>query len=98
MRLNVWIAAVALLMLCGRAEAAGAFAGWAAVVVAGDWHAHSGAPSEAFDNARRDIASVLVQIGFAPQNVVQSSSRPERYPAQDPKRSEPQIVATGLWD
>ena len=32
--MNVWIAAVALLMLCGRAEAAGAFAGWAAVVVA----------------------------------------------------------------
>jgi hypothetical protein len=94
----MWIAAVALLVLCGPARAAGAFADWAAVVIAGDWHAHSGAPSEAFDNARRDIASGLTQIGFAPQNVAQFSMRPERYPAQGPKLSEPQIVATGLWD
>ena len=57
-----------------------AFADWAAVVVAGDWHAHSGAPSEVFDNARRDIGKSLVAIGFKPKNIAQFSVRPERYP------------------
>jgi hypothetical protein len=57
-----------------------AFADWAAIVVAGDWHAHSGAPSEVFDNARRDIGKSLVTIGFNPKNIAQFSVRPERYP------------------
>jgi hypothetical protein len=98
MRLKSWMAAVLLLALGAPAEAAGAFSDWAAVVIAGDWHAHSGAPSEAFDNARRDIAASLVQIGFAPENVFQFSVRPERYPAQGPRKSDPQIIATSLWD
>jgi hypothetical protein len=45
----LWVAAAT------PAAAAGAFGDWSAVVVAGDWHAHSGGPSEAFDNARRDV-------------------------------------------
>ncbi|HWA92556.1 MAG TPA: C13 family peptidase [Rhizomicrobium sp.] len=98
MRLKIWIAAAALLVSSMPVQAAGAFADWAAVIVAGDWHAHSGAPSEAFDNARRDIAADLVQIGFAPQNVVQFSVRPERYPTQAPKASDAQTIATSLWD
>ena len=59
----------------GRAGpgAAGAFANWAAIVVAGDWHAHSGAPSEVFDNARRDLAKALVAAGFSPDHVRQFS-------------------------
>jgi hypothetical protein len=61
------------------ADEAGPFSDWAAVVVAGDWHAQSGAPSEVFDNARRDIAKSLVQIGFSADNVRQLSVRPERY-------------------
>ena len=59
------LAALALALLlalfpsvrAGGARAAGPFADWAAVVVAGDFHAHSGADSEAFDNARRDVSA-----------------------------------------
>jgi hypothetical protein len=41
------------------------FANWAAVVVAGDWHAHSGGPTQAFDNARRDVSATLLDFGFS---------------------------------
>jgi hypothetical protein len=33
-------------------------------VVAGDWHAHSGGPTEAFDNARRDVSVTLARLGL----------------------------------
>ncbi len=99
MRLVVWIAALAAAsFIASAAEAAGAFADWGAVVVAGDWHAHSGAPSEVFDNARRDLTGSLVAIGFSPDNIVQFSVRPENYPAQAPRKSDAQTVATSLWD
>lgn len=52
------------------------FGRWAAIVVAGDWRANSGNPTAAFENARRDVAAVLGQLGFAPGNVVQMSVRP----------------------
>lgn len=71
---------------------------WAAIVVAGDWHAHSGAPSEVFDNARRDISRTLFQIGFQPANVAQFSMRPERYPDANPGHSDPRTIAMALWD
>jgi len=54
---------------------------WAVIVVAGDWRAHDGSPTEGFDNARRDVSAALVAIGFRPGNLVQFSVRPERYPA-----------------
>ena len=57
------------------------FADWAALVIAGDWHAHSGAPSEVFDNARRDISKSLVKAGFQSANVSEFSVRPDRYAA-----------------
>ena len=59
---------------------AGAFSGWAAIVVAGDWRAHSGAPSEVFDNARRDLTRTLIAKGFSPDHVSQFSVRADRYP------------------
>jgi hypothetical protein len=59
---------------------AGVFSGWAAVVVAGDWRAHSGAPSEVFDNARRDLVKAFIAKGFSPDHISQFSIRPERYP------------------
>src|SRR5690242_481138 len=59
--------------------AASPFADWAAVVVAGDWRAHSGAASEAFDNARRDVGQALLGAGFRPQNLREFSVRPARY-------------------
>ncbi len=90
-------AALALAVFTVPASAAG-FGDWAGVVVAGDFHAHSGADSEVFDNARRDIAENLESIGFAPSNLMQLSVRPERYPAQQPRRSDAQTISTTLWD
>jgi hypothetical protein len=55
------------------------FADWAAVVVAGDFHAHSGASTEAFDNARHDVAHALLTAGFQADNLRMLSVRPERY-------------------
>ena len=46
------------------------------LIVAGDFHAHSGAPSEVFDNGRRDLAKALVSIGFAESNIQQYSTEP----------------------
>jgi hypothetical protein len=99
MRFRIVIAALAVTLLStSPAFSAGGFGDWAAVVVAADFHAHSGADSEVFDNARRDISAELVGIGFSPANVLQFSVRPERYPSQQPRHSDPQTVATSLWD
>jgi hypothetical protein len=71
------------------------FADWAAVVVAGDFHAHSGHPTEAFDNARRDVSRALVSAGFQPQNLRQFSVRPERYKDR-PGKSSVENIYEGL--
>ena len=92
------LAAVVLALCASQAAAEGPFSDWAGVVVAGDWHAHSGAPSEVFDNARRDVAADLVRIGFSPANVVQFSVRPARYPDTEPRNSDGQTISTTLWD
>ena len=67
------------LTVAGPAAAASPFSDWAAFVVAGDWHAHSGGPSEAFDNSRRDVSLALERAGFSPENLREFSVRPERY-------------------
>lgn len=78
-----------LLALAPSADAASSpFANWAAVVVAGDWHAHSGGPTEAFDNARRDVAARLATLGFSQTNIRQFSTRPDRYPDTRPARTD----------
>lgn len=74
------------------ASAASPFADWAAVVIAGDWHAHSGGPTEAFDNARRDVAATLPALGFSAANIRQFSTRPDRYPDTRPMRTELQPI------
>jgi hypothetical protein len=61
------------------ARADNPFGGWAVVVVAGDARAQTGGQSEAFDNARRDIAWNLVALGFNPANIRQFSAQPNRY-------------------
>lgn len=71
------------------------FADWAAVVVAGDWHASSGQPSEAFDNARRDVGAALRAAGFQPQNLREFSARPKLYRPQ-PGHSDIEAVYTSL--
>jgi hypothetical protein len=98
MRIKFFLAVLAAIVLASPASAAGAYGDWAAIVVAADYRAHSGADSEVFDNARRDIAADLLGLGFAPDNVMQFSVRPQRYPTQQPRQSDPQTIATSLWD
>jgi hypothetical protein len=45
------------------------FHNWAAVVVAGDWRASGGGPTQAFENARRDVHGALLTAGFQPQHI-----------------------------
>ncbi len=71
---------------------AGPFDSWAALVVAGDSRAHSGAPSEVFDNARRDLATALKQMGFAENHIQQYSTRPELDPTTKPLKSDAQEI------
>ncbi len=78
--------------------AASPFNDWGAVVVAGDWHAHSGGPSEAFDNARRDVTQAFERAGFEPANLRQFSVRPERYSGVALTKSDPQDIYDALTD
>lgn len=94
----VWLIAGLWLAQAMPAAAASAFADWSAVVIAGDWHAHSGGPSEAFDNARRDVSRAFEQAGFEPQNLRQFSVRPERYKDTNPAKSDPQGIYDALTD
>ena len=74
------------------AAADSAFGDWAAIVVAGDWHAHRGAPTEVFDNARRDLTRALVARGFEPGHIRTFSVRPERYPKETLLRTGPDAI------
>jgi hypothetical protein len=53
------------------------FNDWSAIVVAGDWRSGDGRHTEAFDNARRDVAATLVALGVKPENITQLSTRPD---------------------
>jgi hypothetical protein len=94
-------ALAAFMSLCALAlatpsKAASPFADWSVVVVAGDWRAHSGRATEAFDNARRDVAAALEIAGFDRANIGQFSTRPERYRDARPLKSTPRSVYEGL--
>jgi hypothetical protein len=88
----------ALWLSAAPPAAAGGFDDWAAVVVAGDWHAHSGGPTETFDNARRDVAQTLTGLGFRPDNLRQFSVRPERYKDTRPGKSDLRTIYDSLSD
>jgi hypothetical protein len=90
------IGLLALLLAPFQAACAGPFSNWTAVVVAGDYHAHSGGPTEAFDNARRDVSKTLVELGFDKADVQQFSVRPKRYPTDAPGRSDAQTIYDAL--
>jgi hypothetical protein len=98
----LWILAggvLATVFAFGSAYARAAnYSDWAVVVVAGDWHAHDGSPSEIFDNARRDVSAALARIGFNPSNIAQFSVRPNRYPAIRPLHSDATSIADKLWE
>jgi Peptidase C13 family len=92
------LAVLAGMAFAAPAHAAG-YADWAAIVVAGDYRAHSGADSEVFDNARRDVVADLQRIGFAADNIAQFSVRPQRYKAQgDVRSSDANTISNTLWD
>jgi hypothetical protein len=89
---------LAAMTVAAPACAGGVFADWSAVVVAGDWHAHSGGPSEAFDNARHDVVAALEHAGFEAGNLRQFSVRPERYKDPDLAKSAPQAIYDAMAD
>ena len=75
------------------------YANWAAVVISGDFHSsHTDNPTETFDNARRDVAAEFVHKGFSAQNVLQFSTRPDRYPDTHPKQSDGQLIYQDFTD
>ncbi|HEY2177933.1 MAG TPA: C13 family peptidase [Caulobacteraceae bacterium] len=79
------------------AAAPGAFADWAAVVVSGDNRAaHEDVPTQAFDNARREIAAALAGRGFSSGNIIQFSVEPRRHPDTAPGRADLPAIAAGL--
>ena len=87
------IGLLALLLAPLSVAWAGPFSNWTAVVVAGDYHAHSGGPTEAFDNARRDVSKALVELGFDKTSIQQFSVRPKRYPADAPGTADAGSIA-----
>jgi hypothetical protein len=91
-----WLLAGMWLAWAAPAAAASPFADWAAVVVAGDWRAHNGGPSEAFDNARRDVSTALERAGFDRANLRQFSVRPERYQDTRPAKSDPETIYNSM--
>ncbi|MGY9105044.1 MAG: C13 family peptidase [Alphaproteobacteria bacterium] len=88
-----------LLVVCFGATPAfaGPFGAWVGIVVAGDNTADGGAPSEVFDNARRDIARHLINIGFESANVRQFSIQPGRYP-EAPLKADYQTINQTVTD
>jgi hypothetical protein len=72
------------------------FADWAAIVVAGDWRAQNGNPSEVFDNGRREIAKKLLSVGFAPENLMQFSVQSEKYVYEGIQPAEDRAITEGL--
>ena len=92
MRGGLGAVVAALALLWAQPTLAGPFSGWAVVVVAGDWRGSEGGPTEAFDNARRDVATALQRAGFAPDRMRQFSTRPEQDRRTRPLLSEPQAI------
>lgn len=86
------------LACAGVAGAASPFADWSAVVVAGDWRGSEGGPTEAFDNARRDVVQALYRAGFEPKNLRQFSVRPERYGDTRPAKSDLEGIYGAMSD
>jgi hypothetical protein len=82
-----------LLSLTASVQAAD-FSRWAVLVVSGDNHAHSGAPSAVFDNARHDLVTAFTRMGFSPANIAQFAVSPD--PAA--QHSGTAAIANTLWD
>lgn len=98
--LRIRIGALALSLACGLALAspglAAPFEAWAAVVVAGDAKGALGGPTEAFDNARRDLAKAFAGLGVAPDKIAQFSVRPEAEEAPRPQKASARAIYATL--
>lgn len=95
MRRYLSLLVLAASLFAGPAIAA-PFDNWAAIVVAGDNKAGSGAPSDVFDNARRDIALELAKIGFQPHNIQHYSTQPEKDQLTNPLPATPLSIYNSL--
>jgi hypothetical protein len=84
--------AAALALCWGPPALASAFSDWAAIVVAGDWRGSQGGPTEAFDNARRDIVTALERAGFERGRIRHFSTRPQNDTRTRPLTSEPGAI------
>ncbi|HEY3636902.1 MAG TPA: C13 family peptidase [Rhizomicrobium sp.] len=93
LRLVGFVAAILFFLTGNTVDASSPFANWAAVVVSGDWHAHDGAPSEIFDNARRDVTHNLETLGFSRNNIEEISARPGSWPLATPR-----AIREALWN
>jgi hypothetical protein len=92
------VSALAALAIAGPA-AAGGFANWAVVVVAGDDQAaHADVRTKAFDNARRDVSNLLVKRGVSRSNLAEFSVRPTAGPGNRPSMSTPEAIFGKLAD
>jgi hypothetical protein len=87
----------ALFCLITLPARAATFSDWVGIIVAGDNHAHSGAPSEVFDNARRDLATAFIKLGIPAENIREFSVQPEKYPNEKLLPSVPQAIADELF-
>src|SRR5258708_20480978 len=96
LQLVIGLALLLASLVAARAAVAGGFDSWAAVVVAGDAHAHSGEPSEVFDNGRRDIAKALTAIGFAQSHILQYSTQPAKDQETHPGNSDTDAIYMGF--
>lgn len=85
-----------LQLLAGGAFADSPFRNWGATVIAGDWKGSGGGPTEAFDNARRDISAELVRLGFESGKILQYSVRPERYGKERLAKSDIRAIFEGM--
>lgn len=88
----ICVISAALCAAAGPASSAG-FDSWAALVISGDYRAHSGAPSEVFDNGRRDIAKSLEGIGFVGSRILHYSVRPELDKVTNPHLADKDRIA-----
>ena len=92
------MAVVAAVMLSvSPVLAADGFSRWAAVVISGDDRAaHVDAPTQTFDNARRDIVNALERRGFAAANIGAFSVEPDRHPDTHPGPAKLATIGAGL--